>query len=77
MDDRIGRELVQINRTLKRIADTLDRAVEPLPDLEPQHAVCPHPKEARVEFGGMGEDEEWECAQAKGGCGYRYPGRAA
>ena len=71
--------------TALRIADALDRiatALEP-PVAEPaptpdQVGVCLHPEKSRVNFGSMGlADGEWECARAKGGCGFRSPALVA
>ena len=55
---------------LRRIADALEAlAMVLIPEEAPPEAdtpTCPHPEEARVNFGLPGED--WECTQ----CRYRH-----
>ena len=64
---RIEALLEQQNAKLARIVELLE------PPAEPDVTECQHEPEKRIDWGGMGNDEEWECARAKGGCGFRYP----
>ena len=63
-------------------ADRLIAAVERIGTLlegpplarEPERPICQHPDKFKISFGAMGDgDEEWECATARGGCGFRSP----
>jgi hypothetical protein len=59
---------------VEQLADAVERAVEPAPT---PLTGCEHPRECRIELGGMGDSEEWICAVKLGGCGFRYPGDVA
>lgn len=67
--------LEEIAHSLDRIADVAERmSVEPPPT---PVTGCEHPRECRIELGGMGGGEEWICAVKLGGCGFRYPADVA
>lgn len=65
---------VDLMQVLNRIANAQERVADALetpaaPKVEPP-AGCQHPEKMRVSFG---PSDEWECAAARGGCGYRTP----
>lgn len=75
MTPKQGERLIAV---LERIAASLDAAPTAPPVEKP--VGCQHPEKARVHFGAMadaGGTDEWECAVARGGCGYRTPALVA
>lgn len=76
LDKAIWEELAAGRALLARIADATERiagAFEGQGVGPPAPVLCEHPPELRIEFGSMGGGEEWECATARGGCGFRFP----
>lgn len=78
MDAKLLAEIASCRKALERIADVLEHFQgDAVPaELGPAFELpvpCPHPIEYRISFSGMGDADEWECAVAKGGCGFRTP----
>ena len=59
--------LARIARAFERIADALEQPMVPAPTVTPG---CQHHEKYRVVLGAA---DEWECAEVRGGCGYRTP----
>src|SRR5262245_52023952 len=72
---KVLEHLEAIASSLERIAVGVERmTAEPPPT---PITGCEHPRECRIELGGMGGSEEWICAVKLGGCGFRYPADVA
>ena len=57
-------EISRVAAALERIASTMEMSLlgAAAPD-----TTCAHPEDKRVQFGGMGEGDDWQCRA----CGYR------
>jgi hypothetical protein len=54
-------------KALERIADVLERAIEPPPAPADEPGGCEHPAEARIDFGITNGEPDWQCRA----CGFR------
>lgn len=67
MTDAKADELIAV---LTRIADALEAPPMQAAPARPAPGECDHPASARVR---LGDINEWECSEFRGGCGYRSP----
>jgi hypothetical protein len=59
--------LISLKGAVEALTAALTPAPEPPPEPEPELGACQHPEDARVVFGGMGAEDEWQCRL----CGHR------
>jgi hypothetical protein len=52
--------LERVAHALERIADAIELAIAPPPPVA-DAPRCPHPVDARIEFGGMGQSADYQC----------------
>jgi hypothetical protein len=59
--------LISIRTSIETLAQAIAQPDEERPAATAELGACTHPDDARVQFGGMGGSEDWQCRL----CGHR------